>query len=693
MQLHGLSILKLISILILGAFGSYYAPVTLEQSKFYEVARRHAEENICPYLKVGDKLLPVACFTCNFPFSLYFRVRLLSRFSDRYVYDCCSGYERNELIKNKCSLRAPTWKTIVKFLKDNGSVLTADALENNTAIADLNKNPAEKVYSVFVPFQDANIQNGEKNYTGLDNSARNLVALGRHYSNTFTNGKKIRNENSVDIKITTYSNGLTFADCRMLMKVDLETTNGLIHYTDGALPPTNQYPTVLSRLMAEPDLSRFVQALPRDVRSELDKRDSNIWYTVFAPTNSAWDAAVRSLASGESVDTLARNHILPKMICSGAIIRTSFDIGPTLGEGKLGLSQKPTGKVVVLSEGHREIPIVRNDIMSGTGVIHVINEAIAPLKVLPLKEVLQQLQNNPRSGMAQAAKELSQCDILDKTTAKIVLLPNDEAFRRLKADKVYNQKMQDKEFRCKVYAYHLLKSNNPSLKKLKSPGFVQEEAFETEYRTPENKPTYVTGTYVKKRDTTKLNFNGASGDKNNVKEFRNGYIYPVDSFNHPPEKTILELIKEEPDTKITMGKIDSTNYGQDLAPLHPKVLLLVPTNMGWNSRDLENSYNKPQTKKLLQLHTIPHPMFGGEDGFVPYDTVHVVDTLLPDRDSGFVKLTIKRSSDGSTFIGHPELPESAWAMVTKWNKVGTDGVVWIVDWPIRCPEQMCQNGL
>lgn len=53
-------------------------------------------------------------------------------------------------------------------------------------------------------------------------------------------------------------------------------------------------------------------------------------------------------------------------------------------------------------------------------------------------------------------------------------------------------------------------------------------------------------------------------------------------------------------------------------------------------------------------------MFGGDNGFVWYSTIHKVDSLLSDRRGGHIQLTIKRHPDGNTFIGHSELPEKLW---------------------------------
>ncbi|TPP66957.1 Gynecophoral canal protein [Fasciola gigantica] len=458
-----------------------------------------------------------------------------------------------------------------------------------------------------------------------------------------------------------------------------------------AIPPSNRYPTVLSRLQSDSDLSQFVQALPPDVRSVLDQRNSNTWYTVFAPTNRAWNEAVSRLPPGESVANLARHHVLNKMLCSRAITRESSEVGPTMAEDYVRMTRTPNGRPAVLGPCSDQIPFERPDLMSATGVIHVVDKAITPLGSMELDEALKCLQRGGKQELAQAAREMEECDVVSRSKAKVVLLPTAKALQGAGDNPSMAKRMRsDRAYRCKVYAHHLLTPDNPkSLKNTKQNGFVQEEKFRTDYTAPNGSPVFVTGSYVRERDGSKLSFNGAKTTNLKPLKFRNGLIYSVESVNYPPEKTMLELIREEPNTIQIVSKIQETGIQKDFDHLESKVLFLAPIDMGWKTRDVENAYSTPQTRKLLQLHTIPHPIFGGDNGFVWHSTIHKVDTLLPDRSGGRIQLTIKRHPDGNTFIGHSELPEKLWAMVLKWNKVGTDGVVWMIDWPIRCPEDIC----
>ncbi|KER19261.1 fasciclin domain protein [Opisthorchis viverrini] len=669
---------------LLGTVLSNDRPPDPRNFQTFDTAQKRAGENMCPYIVKGSKKLPVICWMCHFPHGL--------RPDTRYVYDCCPGYSKSDIIPNQCVQRDPTWKDLLTFLEDNGNSNTARALKENTAIQDLQAKPSQKVYTVFVPQNDEDIKNAELDYTGRDNSARTLVAQGRHYSPSFVNGAKIPNENAVDLKITSYSTGLTFVECRMLMSTDHETTNGLIHYTDGALPATGKYPSVMDRLQAEPDISNFVQALPPDTKNALSRRDSRELYTVFAPTNDAWNDAVKRLGPGASVASLANHHVLNKMICSGAIIQESNDVGPTQAADYIKLTLTSDGNPAVLDACSQQIPFLKKDLMSKTGVVHIIERVATSLLPLSLNEAINCIAQGPQHKLLQSAREIKDCDVVKNTKANVILMPDEEAFKwlTLKRNQLEEAKrmLADRKYKCQVYAHHML-TDKMMKQPFKFNGFGQEYRFETDYRAPNGEHPPVFSHYVTGRDGRRLNFNAAQTRNRKPMIFRDGVIYPVQKLNFPPDRNMIHVIENEPNLTKVAEKIKSTGMQQEFAKMEGKTLFLAPIDMGWKTRDLENGYTIDQTRKLLQLHTIPHALFGGEEGFLRRASVQTVDTLLPERGGGYVKLTIKVQPDGNTLIGHPEISEDLWAMVLKWNKVGTDGVVWVIDWPIKCPYLAC----
>ncbi|KAF6780302.1 hypothetical protein AHF37_00194 [Paragonimus kellicotti] len=563
----------------------------------FEVAKRNMADNMCPYLSRDGKQLPVVCWMCTFPYGMHP--------NNRYVYGCCPGYERSALIDNKCVQMERSWKNIPGYLKDKGNVKTAIALTTNTAIPDLVAETSKMVYTVFVPKEDDDITKGEADYTGRDNSARMLVAKGRYYSNGFRNGQTIKNENSVEMKITfLFQRGmyLVFLECRMFLSLDHETVNGIVHFVDGALPATGRYPTVLSRLMAEPDLSQFTQALPQDLRTELDNKDSYKWFTVFAPTNDAWSEMASSLPSGKVTSELARQLVIDKLICSGAITQKSSPVGPTKAKGFLQLTVTRDGKPALIDDCSKEVPFSRKDLMSGNGVVHVIEKPVNYLVAMDLSETLGCLSRDTKLGLARAARELNSCQGISKSKANVILLPDEQAFEWLLSNKDNygeSQRMeQDNRYKCNVYAYHMLTPTASRGSYSNQRSFGQEQRFQTDYRAPNGANTFVSSIFVRERDGNKLNFNSAVAKTKNPIKFRDGQIYPVQRLNFPPETTMVQIMKDEGNMQEIVNKIESTGIQQEFNQMNGKVLFLAPIDSGWRTRDLENGYSKVQTRKV-----------------------------------------------------------------------------------------------
>ncbi|CAH8597809.1 unnamed protein product [Schistosoma haematobium] len=636
----------------------------------------------CPYLWMNWKQRRTFGWICGSVSYLQTKVPGV-----KFENDCCPGYEKTELLDNKCAFIDRSWQTIIDQLRDQKSLQIAQTLTNGNNLQDLSSNSTKNVYTVFVPQHDDDITSKELDYISDTNAVGAMVSPGRWYSKEFHNGQKIPTTKGTNIKVTTYSNGLTFLDCKALLSPDHEASNGLIHRIDGALPPTYKYPTILKRLIAEPDLSSFVQSLPQDIKRKLDESNSIEWYTVFAVPNNIWNRITSGIVSTEIKEALARQHVMNKMLCSDAIVKNTKRVGPTLAETYIGIERNSNGNLIMSDICNKQIPIQRTDLMSGTGVIHIIENSISSLESMKLNEALECLENNPSLNVKQAASEMRKCQIdLGGGRENVILLSNDGAFQ----SKFYKENIRQLQLdKCKLYSHHLLKIKNPQNVDVYKTGFNQEQEFTTQYTASDDSKYSVYSRYIKTRHGTKLTFNHAEATDLHPIKFHDGVIHIVKQVNLPPQGDISSLIQQKSNTKEISTKFLSTNFHQQLIPYSPNILFLAPIDAGWKTRDLENSYSIEQTRKLLQLHTIPHGFFGSDDGFIERGSVLLVESLLTNLQGEKVELFIKRTPDGNTFVGHKDLKEELWSMVIDWNKVGQNGIVWFIDWPMKCPDQLC----
>ncbi|VDN11494.1 unnamed protein product [Dibothriocephalus latus] len=137
-------------------------------------------------------------------------------------------------------------------------------------------------------------------------------------------------------------------------------------------------------------------------------------------------------------------------------------------------------------------------------------------------------------------------------------------------------------------------------------------------------------------------------------EFRDGVIYPAKSINPPPTERVMDMIANDPDLKTTYENMQKAGFPSVLQQKKPNYAFLAPQNHGWVTREKEKAYNPSQMHKLMELHTIPHQLITGKDGNVGPETIQTLDSLNGQ------KLKVKKTFDGSTFVGHDQMDPKHW---------------------------------
>ncbi len=112
-------------------------------------------------------------------------------------------------------------------------------------------------------------------------------------------------------------------------------------------------------------------------------------FTVFAPTNAAFDAlpagTVATLLKPENKAKLAKiltYHVVGKKVLSDAIVKMINDDGgkhpiPTVSGGKL-IGSIEGGKVILTDENGGKATVTIADVVQSNGVIHVIDKVLLP---------------------------------------------------------------------------------------------------------------------------------------------------------------------------------------------------------------------------------------------------------------------------------------------------------------------------
>jgi len=132
------------------------------------------------------------------------------------------------------------------------------------------------------------------------------------------------------------------------------------------------------------DLSTLVAALERaDLVSVLD---GDTEYTVFAPTNAAFDAflEVNNFASLEDIPVASLRNVLLNHVIAGKTLSTGLSTGYLSTEFNPGFSTKNVMLYVNTDSGVRinnQSQVTTADVDADNGVVHIVNSVIVPATV------------------------------------------------------------------------------------------------------------------------------------------------------------------------------------------------------------------------------------------------------------------------------------------------------------------------
>lgn len=175
------------------------------------------------------------------------------------------------------------------------------------------------------------------------------------------------------------SSGLTITDGRnrqsAITATDIQTTNGVIHVVDKVLLPPNK--TIVETAQSISDFSILVEAV---VAAGLAPTLSGAGpFTVFAPTNAAFAAALTEL--GISKAQLLASHqlgdILKYHVLSGRVLKADVPVAAPITTVQ-GATFTVDARLAITDRLGRTAAITSTDVFTSNGVIHVLDKVILP---------------------------------------------------------------------------------------------------------------------------------------------------------------------------------------------------------------------------------------------------------------------------------------------------------------------------
>ena len=194
-------------------------------------------------------------------------------------------------------------------------------------------------------------------------------------------GKAIKTVQGDIFKVDTKGADLVITDGRnrnaKITATDILTTNGVIHQIDTVLLPADKTIVQTAQALA-PEFSILVEAVvAANLAGTLNGAGP---YTVFAPTNAAFAAALTELGLTKA-QLLANTALLQKVltyhVVSGRVLKADVPVGTPIFTVQ-GETFNVNAALAITDKRARVANITATDVLASNGVIHVIDKVILP---------------------------------------------------------------------------------------------------------------------------------------------------------------------------------------------------------------------------------------------------------------------------------------------------------------------------
>nr|VZI44973.1 unnamed protein product [Spirometra erinaceieuropaei] len=621
-----------------------------------------------------------------------------------FSYKCCSGFEPSPIPlggpSNKpCGQVIPQFDDCPAVLESMGFSRMAEHLRKIPQLNQRNGQP----FTIFAPLP-ADGSDLEKIYSGNSAAVGYHVVKGRHYADSLKNGMQLESiyqNQKLDIHRSPY--GAVSVECAELSQADIECQSGLIHIIRQPLTPRRglgnlDKTSLMSLLRSNSETREFANDLPPDFQRDLDVTGGSEMYTVTAPSARSWSEMKRG-KTPEMIQQIAASHVSKGRKCSSALYKSSQRMQRVNGQTstvECSVDNKQEVRKIKDSCGNTHA-FTETDKTAGNGVLHMLDSPVLPSSALTLKDFLDRPECAKEHNIDKFINDLKDCDLyMNDADQYAVIAPENSAFDWWKNyhqfKKEYERYQTDKEYRCRVARYHIIKHDG-NLKNIEqfsghTDGHRTNNKFDELYET-----TYVT----KDKMGSKLNFHYSTTNNFDSIPLKDTSIYKTSRINVIPEMTVSEVVNSTPELSHaanTMKIADAEN--KITKPNKPKNLFLVTENEGWldpRSKALGKDLLSPElaafesspdrAEKYTLLNHVPLYLWGGDIGYFEKNTVHRF------RSSAGVDLIFWMNDKNEMRIGYDGLPRDEWPKVVKFNLHAKDGMVWVLDRILKCPPHIC----
>ncbi|XP_039634116.1 periostin-like isoform X2 [Perca fluviatilis] len=338
------------------------------------------------------------------------------------LYECCPGYIKLEGMRG-CPAVAP-----IDHVYGTLGLVKATTTQQYSDMSKLREEiEGNGSFTMFAPSNEAweQVESDVRSALVSNVNIELYNALHFHMVNRRLLTKDMKNDmtvtsmyNDLGIYINHYSNGIVTVNCARIIHGNQVATNGVVHVIDRVIRGVaNNIKDVLD---VTDELSSFKAAALTS--GLMDKLDQPGHYTLFAPTDEAFDKLSpgyieRIMGDKDVTAALVKYHLLKSVQCSEAIMAGSeYETaeGSTIEIGCDGDSLTVNGIKMVL----------KKDIVTTNGVIHFIDRVLIPDSA---KDGLE-LMGDSQSTFTDMVSELGLAAAMGPKTEYTLLAPVNTAF-------------------------------------------------------------------------------------------------------------------------------------------------------------------------------------------------------------------------------------------------------------------------
>ncbi|XP_017271819.1 periostin, osteoblast specific factor b isoform X2 [Kryptolebias marmoratus] len=550
------------------------------------------------------------------------------------LYECCPGYIKLEGMRG-CPAVAP-----IDHVYGSLGLVMATSTQNYADSSKLRpeiEGPGS--FTFFAPSNEA--------WEVLDESVKSALvsnvnvelynALHYHMVNKRLLTKDLRNGltltsmySDLDLYINHYPNGVVTVNCARIIYGNQVATNGVVHVIDRVISSVGN--TIQEYIDVSDDLTTLSDMVQNS--GLLEKLGTPGHYTLFAPTNDAFDklgsdTLERLLSDKEVLKALLKYHLLDSVQCSEAILAgTSYETleGHNIEIGCDGDSLTVNGIKMVL----------KKDIVTTNGVIHLIDQVLVPDSAKQVMELL----GDSQSTYGDMVSELGLTSEINADGEYTLLGLQNAAF----TDEVMSMDQRDLKL---ILENHIIK-NKFGLGQL-----YNGQTLETIGGKTLRVFIYRTAVCIENSCLIR-----------GSKEGSNGALHLMGTMLKPAEKTMLEILTEHGGFKIFLSLMEAAGL-TDLLKSEGSFTLFAPSDKsftGLSDRDI--SLLKSDVNALRNIL-----LYHFSDGIVIGDGLESgVTNLLKSLQGSNLKV---KSAKDSVQVNSVKLTES--------DNMATNGVIHFVD--------------